>query len=144
MPIEVRLIQEEGKHWPPRIHNTYSGNVTTDEFITCANETINLLDQQEVQVDVVGIFNQDTNMSNAKGVLFQKPLLDQLTWHDKLDQIMIVDLNHIISGDFPKRSLQTMLSKPELKISIFGSMVELEAYMANKYSSAAEVLPKTA
>jgi len=136
MPFEVKLVREKYPTWPPRIHTTYRGNVTTDEVVACINSTISLLDQRTEPLDLVGIFEQDTNMSNAKGVLFQKPLLDQLTWHDNLDQIVIVDLNKMINGDFLKHSLQTMLSKPELKISIFSSMDELDAYLANKYAPA--------
>lgn len=135
MPVEVRLMKEVEPGWPPIIYNIYSGSVTTDEVVSCVNQSLALLDQQTNLVDIVGIFEQETNMLNAKGVIFQKPLLDQLTWHEKLDQVIIVDLNGIIGGDFTKKTLQTFLSKPELKISILSSMDELHEYLMKKYQS---------
>jgi len=136
MPYEVRLIKESTKSWPARIHNIYTGNVTTDDVVGCVNSSIRLLDQQDEPIDIIGIFEKDSNFLNAKGVLFQKPLMEQLTWHQKLNELILVDLNMVITGDFTKKSLQTFLSRPELKISIVGSMEVLDAFLTQRYEQA--------
>lgn len=134
MPYEVRVVREPYRIWPPRIHNIYSGDVTTDDVVACFNETIALLDQQTRPIDVVGILEKDSSLLNARGIVFQQDLINKLTWHNKLDQIVVVDLNNVLSGVLLKTTLQVALSRPELKVSILSTMEELTAYLEKKYA----------
>jgi len=133
MPYAVQLITLPS-NWPPRIHNIYKGDVTTDDVVSCFHETIELLNKQTSKVDIVGIFEVDASLFNARGILFQKKLIDQVTLHPNLDQIILVDLNNVMTGDFLKRTLQAALSRPDLKVSILGSLAELEEFLSKKYA----------
>lgn len=134
MPYKVELVNELYRAWPPRIHNIYWGDVTTEEVISCFHETIAMLGQQTQKVDVVGVMQPDTSLANATSIIFQKDLIDEVTFHPKLDQIVIVDLNNVMTGVFLKRVLQVALSRPDLKVTILGSMDELSQYLQRKYS----------
>ena len=134
MPYEAQLIVEP-KTWPPYIRNTFSGKVTTEEVIASINVTLNLLDKQDRPTDLVAIFEDGCSLFNAKGILFQKDLIEQLTWHSNLDQIIAADLNQVLNGSFLQTLLQAAMNQPALKVSIFGSMEELNAYMKKKYEN---------
>jgi len=135
MPYEVRLVTEPGEGWPPRIVNTFTGKITTEEIISSIRLTLNLLDKQSQPTDLVAIFKDGASMLQAKGILFQKELIDQLTWHSMLDQIMAVDLNQAPYGSFLKMLLDAAVNQPALKVSLFTSMAEFEDYLTKKYAS---------
>lgn len=135
MPYQALLYHEMYRAWPPRIHNIYTGDVTTDEIAECFKETAALLDQQPSKVDLIGILQPNVSLQNAAGIVFRKDLINTITFHKNVDQIIIVDLNHVLTGIFLKSVLQTSLSRPELKVSILGSMDELNTYLQKKYSN---------
>lgn len=135
MPYEVRLISEPDKGWPPRIQNTFSGSITTDEVVASINVTLNLLDQQSRPTDLIAIFEEGSSMFGAKGVVFQKELIDQLTWHSNLDQIIAIDLNTGLYGSFLKTLLQSAVNQAALKVSTLPNLEELTAYLTKKYSA---------
>jgi len=135
MPYEVRLIKEpENKGWVPYIQNTFTGSITTEEVVASINVTLNLLDQQTSPIDLVAIFEEGSSMFGAKGIVFQKELIDQLTWHSMLDQIIAVDVNTSIYGSFIKALLQTASNQYALKVTAMPTMAELHAYLDKKYA----------
>lgn len=128
------MVTELYRAWPKRIHNHYHGDLTAEEIVKCIEETISVLDQQFVKTDVVGILEHDCTLRNATGILFEAEVINRLAQHPQLDQIMVVDLNQVLTGAFLRRVLQVALSRPTLKVSIFGSMEELNAYLQVKYA----------
>jgi hypothetical protein len=140
MPYTVELIHDTEKDWPPRIQNTFSEFITTEEVIESIQESVKILDKQSTPIDVIAVFEKGSSMLGAKGILFQGRLIDQFTWHPKLDQIVAVELNRGLYGSFIKTLLQAAKSRPGLKVTVFGTLAELDKYLNVKYSPKVEVV----
>lgn len=134
MPLAVELIFETEKGRPPRVQNTFSGQVSTDEVIQSITDTVEILNQQKSPIDVIAIFEEGSSMLSAKGILMKPSVIDKLTWHPMLDQIVAVELNRGLYGSFIKTLLNAAKNQPGLKVTVFGTMRELDTYLTKKYA----------
>lgn len=135
MSLAVELIYETEKGRPPRVQNTFSGQVTTEEVVSSIHDTVEILNQQSEPIDVIAIFEEGSSMLSAKGILGQARIIDQLTWHPKLDQVIAVELNKGLYGSFIKTLLNAAKNQPGLKVTVFGTMRELDQYLTKKYAA---------